>query len=140
MASVNTHDMPTFAGWLAGDDVRDRLASGLVDDSGARQEARTRRETVERLSLRLCGRDQADASRLLEALLRELGGSPASVVIASLEDMWLELAPQNVPGTGAERLNWRRRARLQVDDVETDPRVARVLDALSTSRRGPPHG
>ena len=36
----------------------------------------------------------------------------AEFLLINLEDLWLEPAPQNVPGTWQERPNWQRKARL----------------------------
>jgi 4-alpha-glucanotransferase len=48
VASVNTHDMPTFAGWWNGKDIEDRIAMDLLDDVGARRE-REARDKMKRL-------------------------------------------------------------------------------------------
>src|SRR3990172_2455324 len=42
LASLNTHDMPTFATFWKAGDVAERLAMGLLDEAGARNEERQR--------------------------------------------------------------------------------------------------
>jgi 4-alpha-glucanotransferase len=77
-----------------------------------------------------------------EALMRrwieELASGPADVVFITLEDLWLEREPQNVPGTGDdEHPNWRRRMRLDLDQIRTDPDITAVLRAVAERRKGP---
>ncbi|MDX1675607.1 MAG: 4-alpha-glucanotransferase, partial [Longimicrobiales bacterium] len=68
------------------------------------------------------------------ALYRVLGRSEAGLVLASMEDLWMETEPQNVPGTPAET-NWRRRARRPVEAVGRSPAVE-LLGALNAAREG----
>ena len=49
VASINTHDMFPLAGFIAGDDIRARLATGQLDEAGARREAAARERLVRRL-------------------------------------------------------------------------------------------
>ena len=50
MALVGSHDTPTFAGWLTGDDIADRVRYGLLAESGVEAVARgtTERRPVAR--------------------------------------------------------------------------------------------
>jgi 4-alpha-glucanotransferase len=63
--------------------------------------------------------------RALDNALAELLASPADVVSVAIEDLWLETEPQNVPGTGDERPNWRRPMRYPLAELEArvGPRV-----------------
>ncbi len=82
-------------------------------------------------------RDPAERRRALAAqaaLYRVLGRSEAGLVLASLEDLWLETEPQNVPGTPALE-NWRRRARRPIEAV-TEGAPARLLGTLNAAREG----
>lgn len=64
-----------------------------------------------------------------------MGSSPAAVVLTSLEDLWLEPEPQNIPGTHRERPNWQRRFSRTLVDAFTDPHVVDSLRALDRARR-----
>jgi 4-alpha-glucanotransferase len=75
------------------------------------------------------------AATALAELLGDLGASAARHVQVSLEDLWLETRPQNVPGTGAEAGNWTRRAARTLPEVAEDPEVDLVLDGLEAARR-----
>jgi len=57
------------------------------------------------------GARRAGVAGVLRALLAYLAASPARIIVVNLEDLWLERRPQNVPGTGLGRPNWRRKAR-----------------------------
>jgi 4-alpha-glucanotransferase len=71
---------------------------------------------------------------LVQACLADLGAGPAALVVAGLEDLWLESEPQNVPGT-VNGSNWRRRARFSLEQIRTMPEVLGPLRALDRARR-----
>jgi 4-alpha-glucanotransferase len=79
-------------------------------------------------------RDHPDAPPVGDALA-ELGASHARHVQVGLEDLWGETEPQNVPGTGPEAGNWRRRAARTLPEVAADAEVAATLDGLEAARR-----
>jgi len=142
VAGLNTHDMPTFAGYWEGADIEVRRELGLIDADEVERELPERSRSNEALA-RVLGRDlgrdvPAEPGPTLTAALEWLGASDAQVVLATLEDLWLEDRPQNVPGTHTERPNWRRRATRPVDDALTDPEVLAPLDALARRRPLPP--
>ena len=149
LASVNTHDTPSFAGWLAADDADRRRDMGLLDDAGviaqrqlrATQVARLRSELVRRRALDgdtvgPAGSGPADDSvALLAGLLEVMGATDAPAVLVSVDDLVGAVEPQNVPGTPAERPNWVLRLPVPLDDLIADPRVASVLQRLDAARR-----
>jgi 4-alpha-glucanotransferase len=52
----------------------------------------------------------------------------AETVLVTLEDLWGELEPQNVPGTsGEDAANWRRRARYSLEEMFRLPGVRDTL-------------
>jgi 4-alpha-glucanotransferase len=132
VASVNTHDMPPFAAFWRGLDIDDRLKRGLLDDKGARRERRARQALkqsflalLKRRGL-LKGADDGEQD-VLRACLAFLSASRTRVVMASLEDLWLERQPQNIPGTSEEHPNWRRKAHY---NFEAFSQMSEVLDTL----------
>lgn len=78
--------------------------------------------------------DPKTAYRVEEELLRRLGRSGAGLVLATMEDLWLEREPQNVPGTTGD-WNWRRRSSQPLEALEEAP-AARLLHALDEAREG----
>lgn len=74
----------------------------------------------------------ANVRECLELLAR----SPAQAVVVNLEDLWGEDRRQNIPGTTSdEHPNWRRRARLSLEELRSDRRVTRVLESVDKLRR-----
>lgn len=147
LSSFGTHDTPTFAGWVHGFDIDQRHQLGLVSDDQAAGERVARRRQVDNLVgfLRARGypvdagdrasQDDVDLARL-EAVLRFLGDSDAPAVLVSIDDLWLERDPQNVPGTPVDRPNWVQRSPQTLDELLGDDRVAGVLHALQGCRLG----
>lgn len=141
VASLNTHDTATFAGYLNGTDIDDRVARELLTAASAA--VARRRRCDERTAIAEsteAGAAPADGpTELLEASLGRLARSRADMVLVTLEDLWLEPWPHNVPGTGPERANWRRRARYSVEEFTGMPEVRdtvrRVAEEQARGRR-----
>jgi 4-alpha-glucanotransferase len=140
LAGMNTHDMPTFAGFWAGLDIQDRIEMELLDEVGARVE-RERREKLKEALVAFLQRAgwlkqaNSDLRSILTAALAFLGQSRTRVVVVNLEDLWGEKYPQNVPGTGAERPNWRRKARYAFEEFCQADTVLDTLRAVNGARR-----
>jgi 4-alpha-glucanotransferase len=136
VASLNTHDMPTFAAHVQGLDITDRRTLGLFTKAEALKEHAHRAEltsaSLEFLEhhgwLKHTDGDLLD--QLLHACLGWLCASPAELVLINLEDLWREEFPQNVPGTSTERPNWRRKARLSIEEIRNNAEFADVLRNL----------
>jgi 4-alpha-glucanotransferase len=140
VASINTHDTPTFAGWWIGSDIDVQLELGLIDAEGHRQSHRYRGQVRDSMldflrRRKLLGDDVSPAA-VLAACLRWLAAGPAGLVLVNLEDLWLEPRPQNVPGTGPERPNWRRRAAMPFETWTERPEYVKILREIDELRRG----
>lgn len=140
VASLNTHDMPPFAAFWEGSDIKERLKLGLLDRAGAQREKRTRRNTRKALTSFLRNKgliksQVADADDAVRACLAFLSASRARVVLVNLEDLWLETRPQNVPSTGEECPNWRRKARYSFEQFCQMPRVTDTLHMINQLRK-----
>jgi 4-alpha-glucanotransferase len=144
VASLNTHDMPTFRGFWEGRDVDDLQALGLLDERQASEERRRRAAQRQQLvGSVLAHRPGAWDGRgdpyplVLRACLEYLAASPARMVLVNLEDLWQETEPQNVPGTQEDqRPNWRRKARLTFEEMTRRPEVVEMLERIDQLRRG----
>ncbi|MCG8420601.1 MAG: 4-alpha-glucanotransferase [Proteobacteria bacterium] len=139
VVSLNTHDMPTFAGFWLGRDIDDRVKLGLISDEQAEQERKQRSESRRRTAIFLAERGFLDSSyasggdlfAMMRAISIYLASSDARMALVNLEDIWLEPEPQNVPGTlGPDWPNWCRRLRHDVDNFTVDARVLEVLRAI----------
>lgn len=161
LASLNTHDTPTFASHWRGLDLQNRAALGLLTPRQLKKE-RARRTALNRALLAFLKRkglletaeprssttiqkrsgrgisrgalSARETHSVLRACLRWLAASPAELVLVNLEDLWLEERPQNVPGTCNERPNWRRKAALTLEQMQQSLSIRRFLTALSRCR------
>jgi 4-alpha-glucanotransferase len=135
IALIGTHDTPTFAGWLAGSDIDDRVEHKLLAGSAAPRARRERAAAVQALAAHLrC--DARERERFLATLLEWLGRSDSSLVVPWLEDLWLEDQGVNLPGTrSSERLNWQRPMRRLLDNIVKDPEVVELAGRLDASRK-----
>jgi 4-alpha-glucanotransferase len=137
VALVNTHDTPTFAGWLGATDVAERVHHRLLAEQEVPRVREERAAAAQRLAERLGGRvDEPRA--LLAELLEWLGRSDSPLVVPWLEDFWLEEVGVNLPGTrSSERPNWQRPMRLLLDEIFTDPEVEGLIRRLDRARHEP---
>lgn len=135
VASVNTHDMPPFAGWWWGRDIEDAAARGLLargDVAAARrQRARARRALVAALGAAgIPVRGVPTATDVLALLAR----GPAALVLGSLEDLVGATAPQNRPGTPGAG-NWSRRLGRSLARLAGHPALGALEAAMTAAGR-----
>jgi 4-alpha-glucanotransferase len=140
VASVNTHDMPPFAAYWEGQDVDQRRDLGLIGNDSHRSEVNQRAAMRQSLAALLRERgllgEAATVGAALNGCLRFLAQSPAQLVLVSLEDLWLETQPQNVPSTWQEYPNWRHKARFTLDEMQRLPEARQLLAEVDRDRRG----
>ena len=132
VAGVNTHDMPTFAGFLAGSEIDDQLDLDLIDAAEHTRSHTARKALTQRLARRVAG--GSEPRELYSRVLNYLAESPAKAVVVNLEDLWLEPQPQNVPGTSSERPNWRRRMSRTLESMMEDKAVLNTLATIDRAR------
>jgi 4-alpha-glucanotransferase len=139
VASANTHDMPPFAAFWRGLDIEDRIDLGILTRDSAGEEHRQRQALLGSLVqyLRNQGRLGHEFNELdvLRACLLHMCSGQAFVVLATLEDLWGETLPQNVPGTWKERNNWRRKAAHSLEAIRQMPLAVDTLRAMDHQLR-----
>jgi 4-alpha-glucanotransferase len=149
VASLNTHDTPTFAGHWKGLDLVDHARLGLVSPLELIRQRRNRKRLNEALVRflrrqgylpRTCSAPSGSkrlpsARAMLRACLEWLAAGPSEMLLITLEDLWLEERPQNVPGTSTERPNWRRKAARSLESIEQDHAIASLLRDLAWRRQ-----
>jgi 4-alpha-glucanotransferase len=135
-ASLNTHDMPTFATFREGGDIDLRVERGWLDPALAGGERERRAERLERVAawLRQTGYLAGSDDGLTAAALTAMATSDAGLVMVGLEDLWAETEPQNVPGT-TDGANWRRRTRYPLERFSRMSEVTDVLRSVDRARR-----
>jgi 4-alpha-glucanotransferase len=139
LATSGTHDLPTIAAWLRGEDaeLRDRL--GMLETPLDAERAARERERALLLETLIAHGDLAPGEReddvaVIVAANRYLAATPCAIVMAQLDDLLEERAPVNVPGTSTQYPNWRRKLATSVEALASDPRLARLCTALSKLR------
>jgi 4-alpha-glucanotransferase len=145
VASLNTHDTPTFAGWWRGSDLDDARELGQLTEAqagtarAARAEAREATLAYVRRNLSddavRTGAPSHDALSELELAMvgatQDLVAGPAEVVLVTLDDLALDPVPHNVPGTTSERPNWQRRIAGWADALDEDRAAAAAAAAVA---------
>jgi len=139
VASLNTHDMPTFAALWKSLDIKERTKMELLSSPEAKEEWRHRltmkQNLVKFLKKKGWLKGNASIRDILKAVLRFLAASPARLALINLEDLWLETRPQNIPGTGKERPNWKRKARYNLEIFTRMPGVMGILKTVDSLRK-----
>ena len=141
VATLNTHDMPPFRAFLDGTDIEDRLDLRFINLKEAQKERKTRATNrkaliadLQRKGFLKSGRRPAPQA-IYRAALEFLAASKAGIVLLNLEDLWQETQPQNVPATEHERPNWKRRAKLSIEQIRNDPALAEILSTVERRRK-----
>ena len=112
LTSVNTHDLPPTAGYLAGEHVTLRESLGLLRRpvEEERAEAAAEQEAVlaqVRARGLLTDTQGTDVRTTVEALYAYTALAPSSLQGVALVDAVGETRTQNQPGTSTEYANWR---------------------------------
>ncbi len=139
VASLNTHDMPMFAAFWEALDIADRCDLGLIQRADLARDYRWRDRVRRAIIHQLVAdgriqRGQADAGTAMGALVEHLGASAARWILLNLEDLWLETAPQNTPGTTIERVNWRRKTQLGLEQLSRWRKGLAMLENMRRAR------
>ncbi len=149
LAVLGTHDLPTLAGFWAGEDIETQARLGLLPDGEAHAQAvLARAQDRARLLLALDGEGllpeglsvHASPSpevdeRLCAAVHAYLARTPCWLVAAQLEDVCGQREQVNVPGTTEDvHPNWRRRLPVSLSALPTLPGFAAIAAALRAER------
>jgi len=153
LVSTGTHDLPPIGAYWTASDVSLRARLSLIDEAAESRErgerARKREQLLQAFDSEL-GPDAARSARfraaadapgdrntLAEIALaanRYLARSPGRLLMVQLEDLLGDVAQVNVPTTRDEHPNWRQRAAIALEDLERDPRLVAMSEALSHER------
>jgi 4-alpha-glucanotransferase len=135
LVSATTHDLPTLAGFWLARDVEARHEAGLLhDEAGYRQQlaerAREKQKLLDMLfalgllpewSPRKAEQTPELTGELHNALVGWVASAPSALLALNQEDLTKETEQQNLPGTTWEYPNWRRKMRLRVEQLRSEP-------------------
>lgn len=137
LATANTHDLPTLAGFWAGRDIAIRREVGAITSVRGARTAHAERERERAALLRRLRADALiaddgmappDALTIRAATHAFLRRTPSWLAGLALDDLVGETEPVNVPGVGPDRFaSWTRRLRTPLEALRTDPAVQRAL-------------
>jgi 4-alpha-glucanotransferase len=120
LATANTHDTPLFAAfWRDAEPALRHAMTRYLQQRG-----------------RLPEDGEPDRDTVLRACLDDMAALDDETVLVTLEDLWGELEPQNIPGTSGEHAkNWRRRARHSLEEMFELPEVRETLLQIDDLRQ-----
>jgi 4-alpha-glucanotransferase len=130
LATFNTHDLPTFAGWTAEHDIRVKRALGL--DPGETEDERQRTLAHLRAALAAQGHGTPD----FPGVAKYLAATPSRLVVVAMEDALGLIDQPNIPGTIDEHPNWRRRLPVGIEELPDHPGLRALAAIMSEAGRG----
>jgi 4-alpha-glucanotransferase len=143
LVAATTHDLPTLAGFWMGRDIEARRAAGRLSERHYQEalqvRAQDKRRLLEALSragllaqeaMRRAANTGEFTAELQSAVIGFLSTTPSMLMLLNQEDLTGETEQQNLPGTTAEYPNWRRKMRLSVEELRSDPRGKEVTAML----------
>jgi len=124
-----THDLPTLAGFAVGRDLEARRAAGLADEQEYLDQKAYRAREVARLELAL------ERAGFAGDPLGFLLATPCVLAVINQEDLSGEMEQQNLPGSTWQYPNWRRKMKVEVEEIA--PLAEKFEEAARRSGRLP---
>ncbi|MEM9756172.1 MAG: 4-alpha-glucanotransferase [Pseudomonadota bacterium] len=132
LASFSTHDLPTWAGWRSGRDLRDWHRLGALNDQQATLARQERQRDVAALDAKLSTGGDASMQDLHAFLAR----TPSRLVAVQAETILGMNSQPNMPGIVEGYPNWRQRLTVSTADLAAHPDLANAAKAMAASGRG----
>ncbi|XCB31064.1 4-alpha-glucanotransferase [Arcanobacterium hippocoleae] len=139
-ATVDTHDLPPAAGYLAQEHVDLRAKLGLLELSEEETRAdaeREREQVIARLQEYGLIADSASEREIIEAMHSYIARTPSLLLGVSLTDAVGERRAQNQPGTDQEYPNWKvpladgTEKVVLVEDLPINPRLVSLVSRFN---------
>jgi 4-alpha-glucanotransferase len=130
LATFNTHDLPSFQGWLTGHDLVTKHGIGI--DPGETKEARTQAHGALREALMA---STADVAANFTAVAGFLAATPSRLVMVGIEDLLGVVDQVNVPGTVEQHPNWRRKLPVALEEWSRQPLFRDVANTFAQAGR-----
>jgi 4-alpha-glucanotransferase len=131
LVASSTHDLPTLCGYWLGRDIEARKQAGLADDADAGRQFEERRGERQNMLNALHNEHllppsyPRDADQIPEvdgelhqAIVAFLARVPSMLLLLNQEDLTKETEQQNLPGSTSEYLNWQRKMRARLEDLD----------------------
>ncbi|WP_418152050.1 4-alpha-glucanotransferase [Litorimonas sp. RW-G-Af-16] len=138
LAAFSNHDFPTLSGFWKGTDFEWRAALGIASDEQALNRERNQREHDKQFLRYQAGDEGASDASLTVDLAAKLHAmlsrSPALAIAVQFEDLLLQTAQPNVPGTTREQPNWRRKYSADLTTTTDHPSAKTIISAINSAR------
>lgn len=139
VASLNTHDMPTFAAFWEERDLAQLRQLKRLSEAQCREASAFRRQLKAALlayakQRRLLRSARPTTQQVFELCVRLLARSDAEWLLIGLDDLWGERLPHNIPGTWREYPNWQRKAKPTLEQAAQQPSIERLLQRVREDR------
>lgn len=145
MVCASTHDLPTLRGWWTCNDINWRVKCARTTEAEAVIQRQDRQQDRKRLMDALMGaqalkpdKSYAVASEMhddvIVAVHRFLAATPCRLLAVQLDDALGTVEQANVPGTVDEHPNWRRKIAVPIEDLNDQPLLRAVANAVATER------
>lgn len=141
IATSTTHDLPTIAGWWAGQDITwrarlDQLGPNVTEAAARAERARDRQALWQALCEAGLAKGEApDPDRApVATILAWLSRARTPLRLVPVEDLLADVEQPNLPGTTSGHPNWQRRLRFDVQALFSQPGVQRRIEALRSGR------
>ncbi len=142
ITALSNHDFPTITGFWNGEDFRWRETLGIGDNPETLAREKQQRENDKSSLLDLIQTQDAAALRpdhmtpeLMAQLHAYFAASNVMAFAVQLDDLMLEPMQANVPGTTDEQPNWRRRAKLSLDEIAMNDDIAKICRTVNKARK-----
>jgi 4-alpha-glucanotransferase len=136
LATANTHDMATLAGFWRGRDIEERRRVGLIASDDAASAARAERERDKEALLALLAREGVldsasapnDPPALRGAIHEFLCRTPSALVGIAFDDLAGEIEVVNLPGVGPDKhSSWTRKMSMTIEEMKESESVRAAL-------------
>ena len=144
LATANTHDLATLAGFWAGRDLEQRARVGLIPNKAALDEAEQERERGKTALLARLAEDGVlpeprapdDDVALRGAIHEFLCRTPAALVGLALDDLAGEIDAVNLPGVGPDQHpSWMRKISMTIDEMKSSVEVEKAMRCSGRGRK-----
>lgn len=124
--------MPTFAAYAQGLDIKYRRKKAFLTKEQAMHKWQQRKILNPLGSMKL---PDSTLRYLLQDCLYKLAATRSQFLMINLEDLWLETLPQNIPVSGADYPNWRRRFKLAFEHWRQNRFLCATLSNIAMLRK-----
>jgi 4-alpha-glucanotransferase len=128
VATFNTHDLATFAGWMSAHDLKFKHAIGVDPGETLAEREAARARLVAAVN-------QGREIDFLD-VVAFLAATPTKLVSVAIEDVLGLVNQINMPGTMDEHPNWRRRLPVPLEELGGHQRLRRIAATLARAGRG----